>query len=292
MRTDPFTADARHRLGVYPRRQDNRRGNRLAGTFPDRRGQKTTRTRRHQPSASPRGIPAADPPGAAARTSRPAAHLSKKVHQSPTAAGMPRISARHASRLTRNILAGSRSDRAVCACIEPWLIGFWRPPRAELPVQQPGWALGMPGSPGHSGRLARGCRRRGPGERPRGCGSGPRSRTLLVAVTAPVGPAGRAVARRAARHREDVGVPARVQGPQAGYLDRLCPRRRSARRPRTPDRRVRSLYNPPTAQLPAEPHDTELTWRTCPRSAPLVRAPRSPCPTGRSSRQPRTPAVR
>ena len=39
-----------------------------------------------------------------------------------------------------------------------------------------------------------------------------------------VGPAGRAVARRAARHRFDLGEPARVQGTQARHPDRLVPR--------------------------------------------------------------------
>src|SRR5260370_33040322 len=37
-------------------------------------------------------------------------------------------------------------------------------------------------------------------------------------------PVGRAVARRAARHRADPGVPARVQGAQAGHLERQAPR--------------------------------------------------------------------
>ena len=44
---------------------------------------------------------------------------------------------------------------------------------------------------------------------------------MTVAVR--VEPAGRAVAWRGARHRADRGVPARIQGPQAGHLDRLAP---------------------------------------------------------------------
>src|SRR5215472_12707788 len=46
---------------------------------------------------------------------------------------------------------------------------------------------------------------------------------LGVAGAVAVGPAGGAVARRAARHRGDGGIPARVQGGQAGYLDRRAP---------------------------------------------------------------------
>src|SRR5260221_9537927 len=39
-----------------------------------------------------------------------------------------------------------------------------------------------------------------------------------------VGPHGGAVARRAARHRGDGGIPARGQGAQGGRLDRRAPR--------------------------------------------------------------------
>src|SRR5262249_30638356 len=44
-----------------------------------------------------------------------------------------------------------------------------------------------------------------------------------AAAAAAVGPAGRAVARRGARHRVDLSAPFGVQGAQAGYLDRLAP---------------------------------------------------------------------
>src|SRR6266568_4140951 len=46
---------------------------------------------------------------------------------------------------------------------------------------------------------------------------------LLMTVAVPVKPAGRAVAPRGARHREDLGPLAFVQGPQAGHLDRPAP---------------------------------------------------------------------
>src|SRR5450755_981915 len=49
----------------------------------------------------------------------------------------------------------------------------------------------------------------------------PLEMTLTAVVL--VVPAGRAGARWGARHRADVGVPALVQGPQAGHLDRLAP---------------------------------------------------------------------
>ena len=45
----------------------------------------------------------------------------------------------------------------------------------------------------------------------------------LTAAAVGVEPAGRAVAGRAARHRQDPGVPARVQGRQAGHLGRPAP---------------------------------------------------------------------
>ncbi len=46
---------------------------------------------------------------------------------------------------------------------------------------------------------------------------------LSALRTVQVGPAGRAVARRRARHRPHLGVPGRVQRRQAGHLDRLAP---------------------------------------------------------------------
>ncbi len=51
---------------------------------------------------------------------------------------------------------------------------------------------------------------------------------LLMAAAVPEEPAGRAAARRGARHRADAGVPALVQGRQAGHRDRPAP---PARRP-------------------------------------------------------------
>jgi len=51
-----------------------------------------------------------------------------------------------------------------------------------------------------------------------------------------------------------------------------------------------SAQNPPAAQRPAKPHDTDEA-RPCPPAfmAP-GRAPGSPCPSGRAARRPRTPA--
>src|SRR5215469_3481032 len=45
----------------------------------------------------------------------------------------------------------------------------------------------------------------------------------LVTVAVRVGSAGGAVTRQAARYELDLGTPAHVQGPRAGYLDRLAP---------------------------------------------------------------------
>src|SRR6266568_626111 len=64
---------------------------------------------------------------------------------------------------------------------------------------------------------------------------------LLMTVAVPVKPAGRAVAPRGARHREDLGPPALVQRPQARHLDRPAPR---AGRPHEP---------PPTVLPPRAP---------------------------------------
>src|SRR5262249_60652953 len=46
---------------------------------------------------------------------------------------------------------------------------------------------------------------------------------VRILTVIPVVPAGRAVARRGTRHGQDLGVAARVQGPQAGHLDRAPP---------------------------------------------------------------------
>jgi len=58
------------------------------------------------------------------------------------------------------------------------------------------------------------------GARARGVLSGPGDEFLAVMGAVGVEPASRAAARRAARHRQDLGVPARVQGTQAGHIDR------------------------------------------------------------------------
>src|SRR5262249_17032560 len=46
---------------------------------------------------------------------------------------------------------------------------------------------------------------------------------VRILTVIPVVPAGRAVARRGTGHGQDLGVAARVQGPQAGHLDRAPP---------------------------------------------------------------------
>ena len=108
---------------------------------------------------------------------------------------------------------------------------------------------------------------------------------LRGAAAVRVVPGGRAVARRGARHRVDLGVHALVQGRQAGYLDRRAPDAVPLGWPRTParcrggpasPRRPRSC--PPRRTTPRRPR------RSRPCSGPPGRAPRSPCPRRRSAR--------
>jgi hypothetical protein len=70
-----------------------------------------------------------------------------------------------------------------------------------------------------------------------------------MAAAVPVVPDGRAVARRGARHRQDAGVPALVQCPQAGHRDRPAPQ---ARHPGG-----RSLRAPGTQQRGRPPRTPE-----------------------------------
>ena len=105
----------------------------------------------------------------------------------------------------------------------------------------------------------------------------------LGAMRAPVASAGAAVARRGARHREDPGEPALVQGPQAGHLDRLAPPavRLADHEPLLvaacrPGRTRRPRSCPPRRTTPSRPR------RPRPCSGPPGRAPRSPGPTRRS----------
>src|SRR5262249_9304170 len=82
-----------------------------------------------------------------------------------------------------------------------------RAARHGEPAGPPGVRAAGPGLPAPPPRGAFGLAHHAPGE----------------AGAAGVGPAGGAVARRAARHRGDLGKPARVQDPRPGYLDRVAP---------------------------------------------------------------------
>src|SRR5215472_8371924 len=71
---------------------------------------------------------------------------------------------------------------------------------------------------------ARGCPERVGGAGAAGWHAVLSQESLVASATVQVGAHGRAVAGRGTRYRADLCFPARVQRPQAGYVDRLAPR--------------------------------------------------------------------
>src|SRR6185437_4279024 len=97
-----------------------------------------------------------------------------------------------------------------------------RPQRTGRPVRWPGSAVSMLGHAWAFGSACPGCLEETVGAG----GAGARAvlgHEPLEMTAVRVAAAGRAGACRGARHREDEGIPALVQGSQAGYLDRLAP---------------------------------------------------------------------
>ena len=105
---------------------------------------------------------------------------------------------------------------------------------------------------------------------------------LGAIATIRVAPACRAAAARGARHREDRGARAHVEGTQAGHLDRPAPHAVPLDG-HEPLLTAAVRVAPPAAQWPGEAHDTDVT-KPFP---PVFRAARP----GTSIARPQTPFV-